>query len=238
MTKLSKLLLLVLPFVLSSCLKESITPGNVTSENRITPTFSKVNVSDGFQVEIVRGSGYEVAVEAPEGFLRYIYTSVQPNGELSILLDDSINPSEVSHKRVLIAMPALTSIVASGGSEVYTTGIFSSSRFTIDADGGSFVETNIATDELNLWASGGSDVRVYGEASFLNAQEVSGASRVFGFRLLTDIANLALSGGSEVQITAINQLNVKASGASTVKFAGYPDITKDLTGGSQIIDSN
>lgn len=233
-----QLVTLAIAIIFTSCLKEQVTPGEVTLTHRNTPNFSKIKVEDGFQVEIVKGNSYNVAVEAPEGFQDYIYTDVSNDGVLSIILDSRYNPNEVSHKRVLIYMPNLSSITTRGRSEVFTTGIFYSPSFTIDADDGCYVETNVSTDEMNVIASGGSDVKISGEAFALFADQLSGGSRLLAFRLRTIQSNLNLSGGSEAQVTVLENLRVKASGASTVKFAGNPSITENLTGGSQIINAN
>lgn len=234
-----KVILLAFVLIFTSCIKEEFGPGDVTAVNRIgIGYFDKLKVEDGFQVEVVRGSHIEVVVEAPDGYQDNIHTDINGVGELCIFLDKAIMPQYVKHKRVLITMPLLRSITAWGGSEVYTTGIFNPSKFKIDADGGSYVETNIATDELSVIASTGSDVKPYGEAGILYVEELSGNSKLYGFRLLTSHSDLNLKGGSEAQVTAVNKLVVTASEASIVKYAGHPNIVHSLTGGSQLIDAN
>lgn len=238
MKRILPLVSLAFALLLTSCLKEQVIPGEVTLTHRITPNFSKIKVEDGFQVEIIKGNSYNVAVEAPDGFQDYIYTDVSNDGVLSITLDSKFNPADITHKRVLIYMPTLMSITAWGNSEVFTTGIFASSKFYIDADEGSYVETNVSTDEMNVVASRGSDVKLSGETFTLFANELSGGSRLLAFRLRTIQSGLNLWGGSEAQVTVVDKLKVKASEASTVKFAGNPSITETLSGGSQIINAN
>lgn len=234
-----KIILFAFVLIFTSCIKEEIGPGDVTAVKRIgIGYFDKLKVEDGFQVEVVRGSHIEVVVEAPDGYQDNIHTDISGTGELCIYLDKAIMPQDVKHKRVLITMPVLSSITAWNGSEVYTTGIFNTPKFHIDADNGSYVETNIATDELNVIVSAGSEVKPFGEAGALYVDELSGASKLYGFRLLTSLSNLNLLGGSEAQVTAVDKLVVTASEASIVKFAGHPNIIHSLTGGSQLIDAN
>ncbi|WP_320053181.1 head GIN domain-containing protein [uncultured Acetobacteroides sp.] len=234
-----KVILFAFGLIITSCVKEEVGPGDVTAVKRIgIGYFDKLKVEDGFQVEVVRGSHIEVVVEAPDGYQDNIHTDISGTGELNIYLDKAIMPQDVKHKRVLITMPVLSSITAWGGSEVYTTGIFNPTKFKIDADGGSYVETNIATDELKVVASAGSEVKPYGEAGSLYVDELSGNSKLYGFRLLTSLSDLNLLGGSEAQVTAVDKLVVTASDASIVKYAGHPNIVYSLTGGSLLIDAN
>jgi Protein of unknown function (DUF2807). len=234
-----KVILFAFVLIFTSCIKENIGPGDITAVKRIgIGYFDKLKVEDGFQVEVMRGSPTEVVVEAPDGYQNYIHTEVNGSGELCIYLDKAIMPQDVKHKRVLITMPILGSITAWDGSEVYTTGIFNTSKFYIDADNGSYVETNIATNELSVIASAGSEVKPYGEAGTLYLNELSGNSKLYGFRLLTSQSYLKVSGGSEAQVTAVDMLNVTASEASIVKYAGHPNIAHTLTGGSLLIDAN
>ena len=205
--------------------------------SRIVAPFAAVKASDGFLVDILRGNRQEVVVEAPEGFQDLIYTSVV-EGELRIELDRSIDPRDLPRKRVFIVVPYLNSVTAHSGAAIYGVGIWDAPQFYVDVDGGSYAEVNVGTNLLNLWASGGSEVKLTGEVQQLYADEISGNSHVYAYRLLTGQATLNLSGSSYVETTCVGLLNVSASGGSTVKYLGYPQVIHSLTGGSQVIDAN
>lgn len=234
-----KLILLALVLAATSCVKEELGPGEIVQTDRVgLGYFDKLKVVDGIQVEVVRGSINEVIVEAPEGFQDDIYTEVNGLGELTISISQSINPQDIAHKKVFVTMPALSSITAWGGSEVYTSGVFSAPKFKIDADNNSYVETDIDTGELSVVATAGSEVKPFGYADALYVDELSGNSILYGFNLRTLISDLNLFGRSEAQVTAINKLVVTASEASIVKYRGNPTIVHSLTGGSLIINAN
>lgn len=221
---------------LQSCSK-TIIPGEVTSTTRSTPNFTMVYAESGIQVEIIKGSFFEVVVEAPEGYQSYIVTTVS-NGELQIFLDNSIKPNDVTHKRVLITMPTLTSLVANDGAEIYTTGIWSVPSFNIEASGNGYIESNISTNSLTANVSAGSELKLFGEARNFYIDELSGSSIVRAFRLLCNNAEIKVSGASEAQVSASDYLKVTATGASVVKFAGKPTIEHSLSPDSNIIDAN
>jgi hypothetical protein len=232
-----KLMLFALVLAASSCVKDDL--GEVVQTDRIgLGYFDKLKVLDGIQVEVVRGSQNGVIVEAPDGFQDDIYTEVNGLGVLTISISQSINPQDIAHKKVFVTMPALSSITAWDGSEVYTSGTFSAPKFRIDADNNSYVDTDIDTGELSVIATAGSEVKAYGVADALYIDKLSGNSIFYGYSLRTQLSDLTLSGRSEAQVTAISKLVVTASEASIVKYAGHPNIVYSLPGGSQLIDAN
>lgn len=232
------LLLLVPAALLSSCnLNNDIISRNVTQTVRPVPPFSMVDIRDGFQVDIVKGSPQRVIIELPEELQRYAYADVF-NGELKISLDKSIDPRSVNIKRVQIFMPYLNSILASNGSEVYSPDAFNTSIFNIDVDNGAYVKANIFTDKLDAIATNDSDIEVQGEAGTLFVKEISNNSRLLAFRLQADNADLLLFGRSLAEVNTRYNLTVDAADQSTVRFIGYPTIYQKLSGGSVIIDSN
>lgn len=234
-----KLILFAFILTFTSCIKDEIGLGEVIQTDRVgLGYFDKLKVLDGIQVEVIRGNRNQVLVEAPKGFQNDIYTEVNGIGELTISINKNVDPQDIARKKVFVTMPALSSITAWGGSDVYTSGTFVAPKFKIDADGGSYIDTDINTGELSVIGTDGSEVKAYGVADALYLDELSGNSIFYGFRLETQLCDLKIWGRSEAQVTVVNKLVVTASESSIVKYAGHPNIVHSLTGGSLLINAN
>jgi hypothetical protein len=74
---------------------------------------------------------------------------------------------------------------------------------------------------------------MYGESQYLNGK-LSGASQINAFDLTVEASELSLSGASIAKVWVTKSLNVDASGASSVRYKGNPEIRKQLSGASTL----
>lgn len=127
----------------------------------------------------------------------------------------------------------------------------SAKEVSIDASGASTIKAELATDEFDMELSGASVATISGQitdgdievsgASTLKAEklraakldlECSGASRA---NALAVICSAKANGASAVTVECLQQLNVSASGASTIRYSGDCQVnTIANTGGSSI----
>lgn len=185
--------------------------GNAKQETRNVSSFSKIEVGNAINAEVTVGSAYNVSVEADDNLLSHVKTEV--NGDtLKIYTEDSI--STKTNINVKISMPELKKIDASGASKVNITGV--------------------TADSLELKASGASKVTVAGEAKNLKA-DASGASTINAENLKATKADVDSNGASKIIVSALDELNAEASGASSVTYTGDPkSIKQDASGASSI----
>lgn len=127
----------------------------------------------------------------------------------------------------------------------------SAKEVSIDASGASTIKAELATDEFDMELSGASVATISGQitdgdievsgASTLKAEklraakldlECSGASRA---NALAVVCSAKASGASAIAVECLQQLNVSASGASTIRYSGDCQVnTIANTGGSSI----
>ena len=100
--------------------------------------------------------------------------------------------------------------------------------------GGSDFKGAVETDDLNIGASGGSDVNISGRTTNLKV-DLSGGSDFKGYDLSSETCYAEGSGGSDIQVRVTKELNVNTSGGSDVYYKGSPSI-KDLktSGGGSV----
>ena len=127
----------------------------------------------------------------------------------------------------------------------------SAKEVSIDASGASTINAELATNELDMEISGASVVNLSGEvadgdlevsgASTLKAEKLraakldlkcSGASKA---NALAVVCSAKASGASAITVECLQQLNVSASGASTIRYSGDCQVnTISNTGASKI----
>jgi len=183
--------------------------GPVVSQNRDVPTFDEVHVSGACTVHIKQGAPRSVTVKAPQPQLAELSTEVHA-GRL-----------EISHKgsglsrgpcEVQLTTPALKRLQVSGAVHAQVSGL--------------------KGEAIEISSSGASEITVSGAVQTLVA-ELSGASDVNALGLSAERVTVRTSGASDVKVRAQSHLKVRASGASSVRYAGAPkQIERDLSGAS------
>jgi hypothetical protein len=88
--------------------------------------------------------------------------------------------------------------------------------------------------ELDLEASGGSDVLLKGTAKIVK-MEASGGSDLDTYEMKAEKCLVNVSGGSDAKVFATKELNVNASGGSDVSYKGNPaSVNSDVSGSSDL----
>jgi hypothetical protein len=136
--------------------------------------------------------------------------------------------------RADIGLVGLRLLGVSGASHVRVEGQVADD-LTVEASGASEIEIgSVDLDELFLNVSGASQVSIEGAAGHLRA-EVSGASRIALFAVKAEEAEVDVSGASDAELTVLDRLEARASGASSVRYRGDPDrVISDESGASSV----
>ncbi|MEO7674865.1 MAG: head GIN domain-containing protein [Pyrinomonadaceae bacterium] len=185
--------------------------GNVATETREVGSFSGVEVSGVFQVEITAQKEFGIEIEADDNLLPLIKTELR-NGVLRIETEQKIKTS--NPLKVRISAPNIDSIEASGASKVSLA--------------------DLKNSELRIDTSGASKINISGETAELTV-EVSGASSIDAENLRAVNASVGASGASRVSVFASNELKSSASGASKIVYLGSPrNIEKSSSGASSV----
>ena len=187
--------------------------GSGTSKNEVRNVagFTKIDASGAINVQVFAQKDYSVEVQADDNLLANIKTEVSGD-TLKIYSEDRISPK--TQINVKISMPSIEGLDISGASS------------------GNVV--NVKAESLELKASGASKIGIKGEAKILNA-DASGASTIDAEALQVEDAEIEASGASKAVISATNELNADASGASKISYVGEPkNIRQNSSGASSI----
>jgi len=185
--------------------------GTPKSETRNVSGFKKIEAGGAINLEVSVQKDFSVEVQADDNLLANIKTEVSGD-TLKIYSEDRISPK--TRINVKISMPEIEDLEVSGASSGNVT--------------------NVKADSLELKASGASKIKISGTAKDLEAN-ASGASTIDAESLQVENAEVDASGASKAIISASNELNVEASGASKISYIGEPKNIKQNSSGASSI---
>jgi len=166
--------------------------GEIVTQEMDFTGFDKLDISQGFNVDVNQGDEFSVVIRADDNIVEYL--QVEKVGDtLKIDLEQN-RVIGVSTLEAEITMPALVGLVVSGGSDATVSG--TGDEISVDASGGSDVDlASFEVVNASVVASGGSDVTVNASGT-LNA-DASGGSQVYYLGSPT-MGQIDTSGGSDV----------------------------------------
>jgi len=241
--------LIAIPLVGTAC-----SGGSITNPYDLS-NFTRLDIQNAFDVQIVQSDTYSVTVTSSESLLDYL--SVAQEGETVTIKLHPNHPFTdfVLMKKVLkakITMPVLRGLTLSGACKCSMTGFKSTSTLDLDVSGASNLKLNsIETGDTNLLISG--DSGITGKLTAVNTKfDVSGASRadidgtgedvqltasgaskinLEGF--INKTATITLSGSSQTTIDTREHLDFSLSGASSLFFLSNP-----VTGKTEVLGAS
>jgi len=196
--------------------------------------FQSVDVGSIFNAEILAGTDWDVVISGRDRDLEDVVVKVT-NGELNINFNKDISKWDRNRKevKVHITMPELQSLDLSGAVKGRIYG-FDQHSMDISLSGASVTEMDVNLTEANIDLEGVSRLNISGTGESLDA-EVSGASNLNAEDFLVDYAVLKVSGASQARVHVNKELEIDASGGSSVRYSGDPMIKSDRSSGSSII---
>lgn len=222
-----------------SCEKETvrIVPNNQTSsQTHQISNIERLEIGDPFEVFIDFSATEErLRIEANDNLHTMI--RVRQNGDqLSIDVKDQVDFTHGNVTlKIYLTAKSLYRIAGSGTTAIYLQDNWETNLANIDLTGASSLEGTVYADRIDAEIVGASTVKISGATDKLDI-DATGASRYEGFDCTSRKLSVELEGGCEVSATVSEELEVDASGASTVYYKGNGVIKEQkLSGGSQII---
>ncbi|HUQ34125.1 MAG TPA: head GIN domain-containing protein [Pyrinomonadaceae bacterium] len=185
--------------------------GAMKLEKREVPTFSSLEISGAYEVEIVAQKEQSLEIEGDDNLLSLIKTEVD-DGVLRIYSEKSFNTK--NKLRVRIAVQRFNGINTSGASDIAASGI--------------------KTDNFDVDASGASNINLAGETQSLRV-DMSGAGELDAKELHAQGVRVGISGAARADVYATENLEAHVSGAGNVNYYGDPkNVSEDASGAGSI----
>lgn len=207
-----------------------VAKGPVKKESRTVGKFSRVKVSDAFDVEVRVGGTPSVTIEAPQDVLSIIDTSV---------VGDTLrirNKKSVSYKapvRVRIVAAKLEGLEMSGASSVKALGA-KADRFDLNLTGAGHVELDGQIRDLTIDSAGASAINLKGKADRVNIS-ASGASAIEASTFKAGDVRITCDGASTAKFGALRSLDARADGASQISYRSVSKVKRSEAGGASHI---
>jgi len=211
------------------------------NERRELDNFHAITVSGGIDLELHQGEHYSVIVHASSGDADEVETEVDHE---TLVISRTSSFFSVfrwfglfhlfEHYSVEVTLPRLEKVYAGGGSNVEFDHDFSGDQLELRASGGTNLRFRGKLNSLDITSSGGSDTFLEGSTHLLKVR-ASGGSDLHALKFEVGEAEVSASGGSDIAINVQDKMTVRASGGSDVHYAGHPKQTDiKSSGGSDV----
>ena len=192
--------------------REVLGSGRVVTQARTVSGFATIKTSGAHSVIVKRSDEDGVEVRTDDNLLEHVLTHVRSDTLfIEVAQGVQVRPSE----------PMVVSVHAVDVGALLVGGVVS-----LDADLG-------WVPSLEVSVSGVSHVRVSGWTD-TQSLEISGVSSYNGLEFETLESVVVASGVSVVKLWVRDRLTVFASGASSIRFRGTPDVFTQLSGGATV----
>jgi len=206
--------------------------GNLVTKQYPLTNFTGVSAGSVFDVTVKPGAAPGVSVTVDDNLVEYL--DVSTSGErLNLHLKSNTNVRNATLKAV-VTVPELTSLDLSGASKGHVEGCRSTKALDIDLSGASHLEGELESGDMHMGISGASRADLKGTAGNLRLN-VSGASHADLEQLQIKDANVDADGASHATVRPSGKLQARASGASSVQYAGQPANVDSQTSGASSV---
>jgi hypothetical protein len=210
----------------ATCLVSVVGVGAVyaqsASEERPLGHFSKLVVSDGIDIYLTQSTEESLRLEVEGLELADIVSEVEGD---TLTLKNSRGRNwfdgDEREATVYLNFVQLSSIEASGGSDIESRNDLNLETLRIDASGGSDIDIAVSTEGLALTVSGGSDAEVRGETEAFTIA-ASGGSDISAEAFQAEHVTATVAGGSDAIIRVSDAIVLDADGGSDVIIYGNP----------------
>ena len=202
----------------------------VTRTFEVAREITHVEIEDSFVAEVSVGTAPSAAITIDDNLVSML--RVTQDGDTLVLdLDGRVRDATLQAN---IVVSGLAAVAASGASQVSVRGTMSADVVLV-ASGSSVIEGAVLDAEtLEIDLSGASRIEASGAATRIQAQ-ASGASELLLADVETDEASVEASGASSVEVWVNDELDARASGASSIAYRGDPPrVIVDSSGSSSV----
>lgn len=226
--------------------------GQLTEKTFDVSGFHAIDVSGGFDVNLMQGSNEALTLTAEENLFEYIRVKVE-GGVLRIYVDR--NTWSRNGMKAKINFKTIDRLNVSGGGDVTSETGLDVPKLSIELSGGGDIKTILTTRELNCNISGGGDAEINGNVerydmnlsgggdvnSEISSGTIScsisgGGDLIIKNRERVRNADLSISGGGDIHLnTEADEVRCSVSGGGDATLSGKANVLDiGINGGGDI----
>lgn len=181
--------------------------------------FHAIEVSNGFDVDLVQGNSEGLTLTVQENLLEYITVTVD-QGVLKVYSDKNIMATQPMKAK--ITFKDIERVNVSGGGDIAGITPINVQKMDLGISGGGDVTTTLNTNELKCHISGGGDLKVNGNIQNYDL-DLTGGGDITSEINATTVITCRVSGGGDVKLISKG----KTSDAK-IDISGGGDLTMEL----------
>ena len=230
--------------------------GELKDKTYDVANFKGVEISGGFDVNLVQGNSESLVLTAQENLFEYITVKVE-EGILKVYMERNV--FQTKGLKAKVYLKSISSLRVSGGGDVTSETDLDVPNLAIELSGGGDIKTTLKTVEMKCHISGGGDAGINGniETYDLNlsgggdvqsdisskniACSISGGGDVtIKNQQKGSIADFNISGGGDLSLEAeVNEVKCSVSGGGNATLSGKAiSLDVSVNGGGDVQAAN
>ena len=229
-------IIVLLLTLISLSAQESKQINDPNAEAREVNIFNSISVKGPFTVFYSKGASHTVAVSAGTIEMRKKIETKVFGSVLSVkLLNRGIDGVFKNQKlRLYVSAPDLSAIECTGAVDFVIVDELNSDDLLLNFTGSSDIKGKIEANRLKANFTGASDLHISGSVKHANII-LTGASDCNAFDLIANEVDVKASGASTIRIHAVESIKAVATGASKIIYSGEPTkIDRSSSGASSV----
>lgn len=220
-------------FAVFSFAQQTVTINDKNAEVRPVTSFNAIKVSGAIDVYLSQGNEEALAVSASEERFRDLIVTQVDNGVLKISFNGDRKTWNIANKKLkaYVSFKQLKGLEASGASSLKITDALNVTLLNVKLTGACDMSGELAGDDVSIDINGASTVKLTGNVKNLDVS-ASGASDLKGYDLKVNDCTAKASGASDISVTVNQNLSANASGASSIHYKGEGTVKEVRTSGA------
>jgi hypothetical protein len=226
--------------------------GNRDIETRSLESYSSVEISGDFEVQIDIGASSKAVIETDENLMQYIITHVSGN-KLIIEIRDDVNLRPSRPIEVTVTTPAVDQIELNGSGYVYCYGIETeelsvrlsgsgqielynivASSAEMELNGSGFIRGELYVENLTTKIEGSGEIKAEGTSVNTN-HIIIGSGRINADEVIAEVSTVCITGSGITDTYASEALDVTIIGSGIVYYEGNADLDSNISGSGKVI---
>ena len=191
-------------------------------ETRSISSFTKLDVSGCFEVQLVKEDGNALTLAGADNILPLIIT--ESHGDtLSIHLKDGLQIKPSLHNKVIIRVPfAYINAISLYGAGSVTSKSTISTNIDLKLDGAGAIKLQLYSPKSTINMVGAGTVLLKGYSEAITCK-LTGSGSITAGELETDTADVILMGSGTIKISSNKKIKGRINGSGSVALGGNPD---------------
>lgn len=230
-------IMLAVLFISTSCILDlnAISgTGSIVTENRNASDFTSIELQTSANVEVVKGTSFNVSVSDYENIIQYLTVEVIDNRLVIKKKPFSVNLWN-SKAKVVVTMPdPLYSLKLAGSGDINVRSTFNDLEYML-VSGSENINLNAdcKLNKLEAQISGSGNINAIGSVYDLNTK-ISGSGNIHFSQLRAKSANCSISGSGNIYVFIEDKLDAYLSGSGDIVYSGTPEVNSHLSGSGRV----